>query len=94
MIASQLGALSINRNILQDKREISFAKNDFIRLTPYIQKSVLTRCIMNVSGRTYKLRLYQIENVLESIKSGKDFKRTLAKCVVEMHGDVVKIGRL
>ena len=85
---------AINRIISQDKNGISFARNDFMRLTPYIQKSVLTRCIMNVSGRTYKLRLYQIENVVESIKSRKNFKRTLAKCLVEMRGDLVKIGRL
>ena len=80
--------------ICYDNNNIFFSRNDFLELPLYIQKSVLTRCIMNVSGRTYKLRLYQIENVLESIKSGKDFKRTLAKCVIEMHGDVVKIGRL
>ncbi len=86
-----INSITVNRNISQDKREISFAKNDFMRLTPYIQKSVLSMCIMNVSGRIYKLRLYQIENVLESIKSGKNFKRTLARCVVEMRGDVVKI---
>lgn len=77
-----------------DNNNIFFSRNDFMKLTPYIQKSVLSRCIMNVSGRTYKLRLYQIENVLESIKSGRNFKRTLARCVVEMRGDLVKIGRL
>lgn len=91
MVDITINSITINRNISQDKREISFARNDFMRLTPYIQKSVLTRCIMNVSGRTYKLRLYQIENVVESIKSGRNFKRTLAKCVVEMRGDLVKI---
>ena len=89
-----INSISINRNISQDKNGISFSRNEFMKLSPYVQKSVLTRCIMNVSDRTYKLRLYQIENVLESIKSGKNFKRTLAKCLVEMRGDVVKIGRL
>lgn len=91
MVNITINSITVNRNILQDKQEISFARNDFMRLTPYIQKSVLTRCIMNVSGRTYKLRLYQIENVLESIKSGRNFKRTLARCIVEMRGDLVKI---
>ena len=85
---------AINRIISQDKNGISFSRNDFMELSPYIQKSVLTRCIMNVSDRTYKLRLYQIENVVESIKSRKNFKRTLAKCLVEMRGDLVKIWRL
>ena len=94
MVDITINSITINRNISQDKQEISFARNDFMRLTPYIQKSVLTRCIVGMSGRTYKLRLYQIENVLESIKSGKNFKRTLAKCLVEMRGDLVKIWRL
>ena len=81
----------INRIISQDKHEILFSRNEFMKLTPYIQKSVLTRCIMNLSERIYKMRLYQIVNVLESIKNGKNFKRTLAKCVVEMQKDLVKI---
>lgn len=80
-----------NRIILQDKNGISFSRNEFMELSPYIQKSVLTRCIVGLSDRTYKLRLYQIENVVESIKSGENFKRTLARCIVEMRGDVVKI---
>ena len=91
MVDITINSITINSNISQDKHEISFSRNDFMRLTPYIQKSVLTRCIMNVSGRTYKLRLYQIENILESIKSGRNFKRTLARCIVEMRGDLVKI---
>lgn len=94
MVNITINSITINRNISQDKCEILFSRNDFMRLTPYIQKSVLTRCIMNVSGRTYKLRLYQIENVVESIKCGQNFKRTLAKCVLEMRGDLVKIWRL
>lgn len=91
MVNITINSITINRNISQDKHEISFARNDFMKLTPYIQKSVLTRCVMNLSGRTYKLRLYQIENVAESIKNGRNFKRTLARCVVEMRGDLVKI---
>ena len=94
MVDITINSITINRNISQDKQEISFARNDFTKVTPYIQKSVLTKCIVDMSNRTYKLRLYQIENVLESIKSGKNFKRTLAKCVVEMRGDLVRIGRL
>lgn len=91
MVNITINSITINRIISQDKHEISFSRNDFMRLTPYIQKSVLTRCVMNLSGRIYKLRLYQIENVAESIKSGRNFKRTLAWCVVEMRGDLVKI---
>ena len=91
MVDITINSITINRNISQDKHEILFSRHEFLKLASYIQKSVLTKCIMNVSDRTYKLRLYQIENGLESIKSGKKFKRTLAKCVVEMRGDLVKI---
>ena len=86
-----INSITINRIISQDKHEISFSRNAFMHISPYIQKSMLTRCIMKLSGRTYKLRLYQIENVVESIKSSGNFKRTLAGCVVEMRGDLVKI---
>ena len=94
MVDITINSITINRINAHDQQEILFVRNEFAKLTPYIQKSVLTRCIMRISDRIYKLRLYQIESVLESVKSGENFKRTLAKCMIEMRDGIVKIGRL
>lgn len=73
---------------------VSFKRNDFLNLTQYLQKSLLTRFIMKLSKKTYKPRLYQIENIIVDIHNRKSFKRTLAHCVIIMQHDVITISIL
>lgn len=88
---------------LQDKNLILISKNEekieinrtaFVELKPYLQKSILTKCIVQVAERQYKLRMYQIENLINVINTGKNFKRTLANCIIEMKKDVIKIEKI
>lgn len=90
----------IVEGIFKDNNIISFSskqkryeidKNAFLNLTSYLQKTILTKCINELSNRDYKMRLYQIENIIESIKTQDKFKRTLAKCVIEMKNNIVYI---
>ena len=73
---------------------VSFKQNDFLNLTQYLQKSLLTKFIMKLSKKTYKPRLYQIENIIFDIHNRKSFKRTLAHCVIIMQHDVITISIL
>ena len=73
---------------------VSFKQSDFLSLTSYLQKSILTKFIMKLSKKTYKPRLYQIENIIFDIHNRKSFKRTLAHCVIIMQHDVITISIL
>ena len=64
---------------------------EFIYITKYLQKTILTQCILQLSGREYKMRLYQIENLIESIKKSINFKRTLANCIIELKSNIIYI---
>lgn len=56
----------------------------FCSLTSYLQKSILTKCLLQMSGRGYKLRLYQIENIIKDIKEKPYVKRSILNCFVEV----------
>ncbi|MBQ7552337.1 MAG: tRNA lysidine(34) synthetase TilS [Rickettsiales bacterium] len=73
---------------------VSFKRNDFLNLTQYLQKSLLTRFIMKLSKKTYKPRLYQIENIIFDIHNRKSFKRTIANCVIAMQHNSITISTL
>ena len=73
---------------------VSFNKHDFLNITQYLQKSLLTKIIMKLSKKTYKPRLYQIENIIFDIHNRKSFKRTLAHCVIIMQHDVITVSIL
>ena len=80
--------------ISKNEENIEINKTEFIRLKPYLQKSILTKCIVQVSERQYKPRMYQIENLVDAINTDKNFKRTLANCIIEMKNDVIKIEKI
>ncbi len=87
---------TIKRIVVFDKKKqlYSIKHNDFINLTKYLQKSVLTRCIMTLSNREYKLRLYQIYNLIDSINSEEKVKKTIAHCIVEVKQDKKKVSKV
>lgn len=71
----------------------------FTQQKKYIQKSIITRILMNFSNAEHKPRLYQIENIVNKINGLQDFKCTLMKCAIELKntkktGKVLKIWRL
>lgn len=70
---------------------ISFKRNDFLNLTTYLQKSILTKFVMKLSGKIYKPRLYQIENILKDIKNKNHLKRTIANCFILIKNDSITI---
>ncbi len=55
----------------------------FCSLTSYLQKSILTKCLLQISGREYKLRLYQINNIIKDILEKQKFKRSIINCFIE-----------
>ena len=75
------------------KNSASFYKNDFLSLTKYLQKSLLIRCILKLSEKKYKLRLYQIENIMSSIEKNKNFKRTIANLAVSCKINTIEITK-
>ena len=77
-----------------DKNSAFFNKNDLLVLTKYLQKSLITKCILKLSGKEYKPRLYQIENILSSITEEKDFKRTIMNLIIKKKGDIVEVYKM
>ena len=80
--------------IKYDKNSAFFNKNDLLVLTKYLQKSLITKCILKLAGKEYKPRLYQIENIITSITEEKDFKRTIMNLIIKKKGDVVEIHKI
>ena len=80
-----------------DEREkiisISFKQKDFLNLTGYLQKSLLVKFIMQISGKVYKPRLFQIENIVKDINNKQSLKRTLAECIIAMKDNTITISR-
>ena len=71
-----------------------FDKTKFLLLTKYLQKSILARAIMKTAGKEYKPRLYQVQNLLYSIKTEAKFKRTIANLIVTGNKNTIKLERL
>ena len=85
--------LNVNKNILQNNdNEITFKKTNFLSLTKYLQKSIISKCIMQLANKEYKPRLYQIKNIINSIKTENNFKRTIANLIISGKNDIIKIG--
>ena len=80
--------------IKYDKNSAFFNKNDLLVLTKYLQKSLITKCILKLAGKEYKPRLYQIENIITSITEEKDFKRTIMNLIIKKKGDIVEIYKM
>ena len=85
---------SYNMNEQGTISSVLFKQSDFLSLTSYLQKSILTKFIMKLSKKTYKPRLYQIENIIFDIHNRKSFKRTLANCVIAMQHNSITISTL
>ena len=77
-----------------DKNSAFFNKNDLLVLTKYLQKSLITKCILKLAGKEYKPRLYQIENIITSITDEKDFKRTIMNLIIKKKGDIIEIYKM
>ena len=71
-----------------------FDRKKFLLLTQYLQKSILARAIMKTAGKEYKPRLYQVQNLLYTIKTEAKFKRTIANLIVTGNKDTIKFERL
>lgn len=78
----------------KDHNEFVIKQEEFLKLKLYIQKSIITKIIIKITNREYKLRLYQIENILDSIKNKEQFKRTLSGCIIEMKKGCIKIYKM
>ena len=79
--------------ISKNEAKIEINKTAFVKLKPYLQKSILTKCILKVAEKQYKPRLYQVENLIDAINTSKNFKRTLINCIIEMKNDVITIEK-
>ena len=80
---------------LEDKKHntmfIEVNVEEFLKLKPYLQKSVITKCILKLSNRKYKLRFHQMVNIIECITKMEKFKRSISKCIVEKKGNKLLI---
>ena len=70
-----------------------FDKREFLLSTIYLQKSVLVKCITKLANKEYKPRLYQIENIITSIKTETKFKRTIANLIISCKQNTIKIEK-
>ena len=83
-----------NNLIKYTKNTAIFDRKKFLLLTQYLQKSILARIIMKIAEKEYKPRLYQIQNLLDTIKTEIKFKRTIANLVVTGNKDIVMLEKL
>ncbi len=85
----------IEKKIIQKKNnEIIFSKKDFLNLTQYIQKSILAKYIMLISGSIYKPRLYKINNIIFLIKTKINFKHTISNLEISCKKDTIIIKKI
>ena len=71
----------------------TFDRVFFLKQRPYIQKSLLSFCITKLSNREYKMRLYQIENIIDNIYNKDCFKQTIAKCIISWKKNTIVIKK-
>lgn len=71
----------------------TFDRDFFLKQRPYIQKSLLSFCIMKISNREYKVRLYQIENIVNNIYKKDCFRQTIAKCIISWKKNIIVIKK-
>jgi len=79
--------------LTHENDEISFNVKKILSLPIYLQKSIITNCIMKLANKQYKPRLVQIENIIRSINSGDNFKRTIANLIISCKNDYIKIEK-
>lgn len=85
--------LNVDKNILQNSsHEITFKREKFLSMTTYLQKSIISKCIMKLANKEYKPRLYQIKNIINSIKTENNFKRTIANLIIYGKNNIIKIS--
>jgi len=77
----------------KNNNEIILNREKFISLSEYFKKSILTKCIVQLSCSNYKPRLYQIENIINSITKKTDFKRTIMNLTISCKNNIIKIKK-
>jgi tRNA(Ile)-lysidine synthase len=77
----------------KNNNEIILNREKFISLSEYFKKSILTKCIVQLSCSNYKPRLYQIENIINSITKKTDFKRTIMNLTISGRNNIIKIKK-
>ena len=90
--ANNIASYKYNEN--NNIQSVTFSKDILLNLTLYLQKSLLTKFIMQISCKTYKPRLYQIENIISDIRNHEHFKRTIASCIIYSKNNNITISML
>ena len=87
----------IEYNNNNDEENVKINTKQFVKLTKYVQKTILVRCILKISKKEYKTRLYQIENILYKINqyvlNNKSFRTTLSGCIIETKKDTIIVKK-
>ena len=83
----------ILKNVKFTDNFCTFDRGFFLKQRPYIRKSLLSSCIMRLSNREYKMRLYQIENIIDNIYKKDCFRQTIAKCIISWKKNTIVIKK-